>query len=276
MNEKETLKKALGGDINAYQQLFSTFQEQLKSYLYRLLANRNDAEDLLHDTFIRSFDKINLYKGESSLKTWVFQIGTNLAYNELKKRKRWTEDSAAQAKDLVLNNPELADSVQKTNQTSPYGQYEIREHIDTCFTCIGKTLLIENQIAIILKDIYEFSVQEIGDILNKTDGVVKYILQDGRKTMMDVFERRCALINKEGVCNQCSELNGWFNPKQAQQEALNQLSLVKGSKKYNREELYELRKMLVKGINPLSSQGHELQESLMRCNRLAMGEESGF
>ncbi len=60
--------------------------------------------------------------------------------------------------------------------------------------------------------------------------------------MMDVFERKCALINKEGVCNQCSELNGWFNPKQDQQEALNQLSLVKGSKKICREELYELRK----------------------------------
>lgn len=273
MKQNEILKKALSGDINSYQSLFATFQDQLKSYLYRLLANRNDAEDLLHDTFIRSFDKINLYKGESSLKTWVFQIGTNLAYNELKKRNRWTVDSAAKAKELVLGNADLAGSIEKVNRTSPYGQYEIREHIDTCFTCIGKTLLIENQIAVILKDIYDFSIQEIGEILNKTDGVVKYILQDGRNTMMDVFEHRCALINKEGICNQCSELNGWFNPKQDQQEALNKLSLAKGSKKYNREELYALRKELVKGVNPLSSEGHELQESLMRCNRQAMGEE---
>lgn len=51
----ETLKKALDGDINAFQVLFASFQSPLKSYLYRLLANRNDAEDLTHDTFIKAF-----------------------------------------------------------------------------------------------------------------------------------------------------------------------------------------------------------------------------
>jgi len=273
MKQSQTLKKALGGDINSFQKLFAEFQDQLKSYLYRILANRNEAEDILHDTFIRAYDKISIYKGESSLKTWVFQIGTNLALNELKKRKRWTEDTAEQAKSLVMNSEKLAGKIVDINQTSTHGRYEITEHIDTCFSCIGKTLLIENQVALILKDIYEFSVQEIGQILDKTDGVVKYLLQYGRKTMMDVFDKRCALINKNGICNQCSELNGWLNPKQNQQEALNKLSLVKGSKKYNREQLYELRRVLVKNIDPLQSEGHELQEQLMKCNRIAMGEE---
>jgi RNA polymerase sigma-70 factor, ECF subfamily len=74
MEEQETLKNALGGDINAFQSLFAAFQHQLRSYLYRLLANRNDAEDLVHDTFIKAFDKLSTFKGESSLKTWVFQI----------------------------------------------------------------------------------------------------------------------------------------------------------------------------------------------------------
>ncbi|MEO1049707.1 MAG: RNA polymerase sigma factor [Bacteroidota bacterium] len=273
MDKEAILKKALSGDIKAYQELFSDFQAQLKSYLYRLLANRSDAEDILHDTFIRSYDKLSLYKGESSLKTWVFQIATNLAYNALKKRNRWAEDSAAQAKDLVMGNAALAGSIEVVRKTSPYGRYEIKEHIDTCFTCIGKTLLIENQIALILKDIYEFSVHEISQIMDKSVGVVKYNLQEARKTMVDVFDRRCALVSKEGICNQCSELNGWLNPKQEQQEAINKLSLVKGSKKYNREQLYELRRTLVKSIDPLNSEGHELQEALMRCNRIAMKEE---
>jgi RNA polymerase sigma-70 factor (ECF subfamily) len=82
------------------------------------------------------------------------------------------------------------------------------------------------------------------------------------------------LINKKGTCHQCSELNGWLNPKQDQQESLNRLSLVKGSEKYDREQLYELRRTLVKNIDPLQSDGHELQEELMRCNRIAMKEET--
>ena len=87
MNEQETLKNALGGDINAFQTLFAGFQNQLKSYLYRLLANRNDAEDLTHDTFIKAYEKLATFKGEASLKTWVFQIATHLSYNHLQRQK---------------------------------------------------------------------------------------------------------------------------------------------------------------------------------------------
>ncbi|MEO0471294.1 MAG: RNA polymerase sigma factor, partial [Bacteroidota bacterium] len=184
------LQKAMEGDINAFQQLFADFQAPLKSYLYRLLANRNDAEDLTHDTFIRAYDKLSLFKGTSSLKTWVFQIATNLAWNLLKKRKRWTEDVAAQAKTLVIHDAELAGKLVHLTETSPDTVYDIKEHIDTCFSCIGKNLPIENQIAVILKDVYTFSIKEIALIIDKTEGVVKYLLQDGRHTMQNIFTRR--------------------------------------------------------------------------------------
>lgn len=272
-SEQQTLKKALSGDINAFQSLFATIQSQLKSYLYRLLANRNDAEDLTHDTFIKAFDKLSTFKGESSLKTWVFQIATHLAYNYLQKKKRWTPDVSEKAKKLVLENESLKNSIIKVHETAVDARYDMREHIDTCFTCISKNLPIENQIALMLKDVYDFSLSEICLILEKTEGVVKYLLQDGRKTMTVIFDRRCALVNKNGVCHQCSELNGWFNPKENQQQALMKLDLVKGSKKYNREELYQMRATLVKAIDPLRSKGASLQDILLKCNRIAMDEE---
>jgi RNA polymerase sigma-70 factor (ECF subfamily) len=273
MEHNGTLRKALDGDINAFQELFKGFQSQLKSYLYRLMANRNDAEDLTHDTFIKAFDKLSTYKSEASLKTWVFQIATHLAYNELRKRKRWTPDVSEKAKKLVLESEELQGMLTEINSTSPNGAYDIREHVDTCFTCIAKNLPIENQVAVLLKDVYGFSVEEIAQILDKTLGVAKYLLQDGRKVMTDVFEERCALVSKQGVCHQCSELNGWFNPRQNQQEALMRLDLVKGSAKYDRERLYEMRALLVSNIDPLQSTGHVLQEALLSCNSKAMGEQ---
>lgn len=272
MNEDQTLKNALSGDINAFQTLFAGFQGQLKSYLYRLLANRNDADDLTHDTFIKAYDKLATFKGEASLKTWVFQIATHLAYNYLQRQKRWTPDVSEQAKKLVLGSEKLRSEIVKTHQTSPAASYDMKEHIDTCFTCIAKNLPIENQIALMLKDVYDFSVAEICLILAKTEGVVKYLLQDGRKTMTDIFDNRCALVNKNGACHQCSELNHWFNPKQNQQQALMELDLVKGSTKYNREELYFMRANLVKVIDPLRSKGADLQDILLKCNTMAMVE----
>jgi RNA polymerase sigma-70 factor, ECF subfamily len=266
------LKEALSGDINAFQTLFSEFQNPLKSYLYRLLANRNDAEDLLHDTFIKAFDKLSTFKGEASLKTWVFQIATHLSYNYLQRQKRWTADVSEKAKQLVLGDDMLRQKIENVHSYATDAQYDMREHIDTCFTCIAKNLPIENQVVLMLKDVYDFSLAEICLILSKTEGVVKYLLQEARKTMTDIFNHRCALINKKGVCNQCSELNGWFNPKQNQQEALMQLELVKGSTKYNRTELFMMRTALVKAIDPLRSKGADLQEILLQCNALAMGE----
>lgn len=274
MKEKkeQILKDALAGDIHAFQSLFVEFQDQLKSYLYRLLASRSDADDICHDTFIRAYDKLHLYKGESSLKTWVFQIATNLAYNFLKKRKRWTADVSEQAKNLVLNQVSLQEKITRVANTSAHAHYDIREHIDLCFTCISKNLPIENQVALILKDIYDFTVPEIMHILDKSEGTIKYLIQAARKTLINIFDQRCALINKKGICHQCSELNSWFNPKQNQQEALMKIDMVKESSKYNREELYQMRKALVKNIDPLKSKGNELQEVLLNCNRMAMKE----
>lgn len=272
MDRDEILMAAMEGDIHAFQRLFSTFQDALRSYLYRLLASRADADDLTHDTFIRAFDNIQSFKRQSSLKTWVFTIATNLATNYLRKRNRWTEDVSQLAKNLVMADPDLQSSLATTATSSSYGKYEIKEHIDTCFTCISKVLPIENQVAMILKDIYDFSIKEIMEILNLSEGVVKYLIQNARSTLSEIFERRCALVNKNGVCHQCTELNGWFNPKQDHQKAVVALKMSRETKKYDRDALLAMRVQLVKAIDPLRSSGNELQEALMDCNRRAMGE----
>ena len=270
---ERALRQALEGDIDAFQTLFAAFQPQLKSYLYRLTANRNDAEDLTHDTFIRAFANLSSFRGESSLKTWTFRIATNLAYNLLKRQRRWTEDVSERAKRRVLEDDTLRGEIEAVHQHAPHATYEMREHIDTCFTCIAKNLPVENQVALILKDVYAFTVPEICLILDTTEGTTKYLIQAGRKTMTDIFERRCALVSKEGVCYQCSELNGWFNPRQNQQEARMKIALVRDAHKYDREALYRMRADLVRAIDPLRSEGADLQDILLKCNRLAMGEE---
>lgn len=276
MEKEEILKNALAGDINAFQMLFAGFQQQLKSYLYRLLTDRNDVDDLTHDTFIRAFDKLSTFNQDASLKTWVFKIATNLAYDHLRKQKRWPADAQDQGAKLAIGTPEISQSFRIVHQTSNAGAYEMKEHIDFCFTCISKTLPIENQVALILKDMYDFQVREICLILDKTEGVVKHLLHDSRDTLTGIFDNRCALVNKNGICDQCSQLNGIFNPKQNQQEERMKLELVKGSKKFDRSALFELRTMLVKAIDPLHSTGADLQDIIMRCTRTAIGDVNDF
>lgn len=85
-----------------------------------------------------------------------------------------------------------------------------------------------------------------------------------RQTMTEIFDRRCALINKEGVCHQCSELNGLFNPKQKKPENVFPTK--------EKEALYALRAKLVKEMDPLSSNGSELEDCLMQVLRKAIND----
>lgn len=214
---------------------------QLRSYLLRITVSVTDAEDIVQDTYIKAVEKINTFRGESSLKTWFFTIASNLAKDNLRAQKRWVEDVTDITKAAALSNQQFFQEAMQIRMTSPNGQYEAKEHIAFCFTCISKSLPLEQQLCVFLKEVYEFKVGEITTILNTTAAMVKYYLHTGRSKMSNIFDGRCALINKEGVCHQCSELNGIFNPKQNTQEELMKTDLAREAEKGDKEHLFDLR-----------------------------------
>jgi RNA polymerase sigma-70 factor, ECF subfamily len=70
---------------------FITFRGELKSFLLRMTASVQDAEDIIQDTYLKAQAKTDTFRGESSLKTWIFSIASNLARDLLKSKKRWPE-----------------------------------------------------------------------------------------------------------------------------------------------------------------------------------------
>jgi RNA polymerase sigma-70 factor, ECF subfamily len=254
-------------------QLAAEFEQskgQLKSYILRITASVADTEDILHDTYIKATEKIETFRGESSLKTWLFTIASNLAKDNLRARKRWVENVTDIAKEAALSNPEFFQEAMLINTTSPHGQFEIREHIAFCFTCISKSLPLEQQLSILLKEVYEFKVNEITQILDTSEAMIKYYLHTGRAKMIKIFEGRCALINKQGVCHQCSELNGIFNPKQKFQEELVKIAMAREAEKGDKEHLFDLRMKIIQGIDPFESNASALQLHHLEHNRKVM------
>ncbi|MFQ5570640.1 MAG: RNA polymerase sigma factor [Rhodothermales bacterium] len=266
MKKDTLLQKAQAGDIKAFHALFSAFQPQLKSYLYRLTANRNETEDLAHDTFIIAFDHLPSFEGRSSLKTWVFTIATHHARKHLKKKKRWREDTLDRVRRYAHAEEERLNALMRTNRYDPFGAFEIREHIDYCFTCTSKMLPLEEQLALILKDIYAFKVKEIASIMDTSLGAVKHLLHRARKTMVRIFDDQCALVSKQGVCDQCSQLNGRFNPGQDTQAALMRIQMVRDASNEDKKELFLLRTALVRAMDPLQTNGANLHELMMSLN----------
>lgn len=246
---------------------FETFQGELKSFLLRMTASVQDAEDILQDTYIRAASKIHTFRGESSLKTWVFSIASNLARDLSKSKKRWPETVTDICREEVLGNKEFLQEAMHIRQTSPQGNFEIKEHIAFCFTCVAKSLPLEGHLVLLLKEAYNFKVKEIAQILQFSDAMVKYHLHVSRNKMMEIFDGRCSLINKQGICHQCTELNGIFNPKQKAQEELIKLELVREAESRTRDELFDMRMKILRELNPFESGAAELQLHHLEHNR---------
>ena len=253
-----------------FNQEFESNLGQLKSYLLRITASVADAEDIAQDTYIKALEKLNTFRADSSLKTWVFTIASNLAKDNLRAQKRWTENVTDISRAAALSDKRFFQEAMHIRTTSPYGQFEAKEHIAFCFTCISKSLPLEQQLCIFLKEIYEFKVSEITTILDTTEAMVKYYLHTGRSKMISIFDGRCALINKEGVCHQCSELNGIFNPKQNTQQELMKIDLVKEAEKGEKEHLFDLSMQILREIDPFKSKASELQLHHLEHNRQVM------
>lgn len=253
--------------------LARTFEEnrdRLKSFILRMTASREDTEDLLQDTYLKAHSKLGSFRGNSSLQTWVFAIATNLCKDFLRAKKLWPENVTDICRGAALSNPEFLQNMMQVRMTSPQGDFEIREHIAFCFTCIGKSLPIAQQVALLLKEVYHFKVSEIAEIMDETEGVVKHLLYNARQKMIGVFDNRCSLINKEGACYQCSELNGIFNPKQNFEEEKQKIEMANEADNKSKDELFALRTQIVAGIDPFNSDAAELQLLHLQHNKQVM------
>ena len=249
---------------------FEECRPQLKSYILRMTASVEDAEDIVQDTFIKAFSNMGSFNGDSSLKTWIFAIASNLAKDLLRSKKRWPENVSDICKSAAMSNQQFFGEAMNISMTSPQGNFEIKEHITFCFTCVTKSLPLEQHIVLLLKEVYEFKVKEIAEIVDTTEAMVKYYLHVSRSKMIDIFQGKCALINKEGTCHQCTELNGIFNPKQKAQEELAKIEMVRAAESQDKEHLFDLRMKIVRGIDPFESAASELQLHHLKHNKGVM------
>ncbi len=256
------LKAAKEGDIEQYHELFQKYEAALRSFVYRLIADSEESKDIVHDVFLKSFDAIKSFRGDSNkFKSWIFSIASNHTKNVLMKRNRWDLNAQDVCRDSLVNDPVEQKAFAQTAMSRKAIQYEIKEHIDFCFTCISKALPIEQQIAVILKDIYSFKSEDVADIIGTTLGRAKHLVHEGRRWLQTKYHNRCSLINKAGTCYQCDELSEIFKPmyKPGPEKKL----MKQASEKGNREELHALRAKLISEIDPLTANGSDLHDSLM-------------
>ncbi|MBI1789814.1 MAG: sigma-70 family RNA polymerase sigma factor [Acidobacteria bacterium] len=187
MYEDDRLAEALReGSEQAYEVLVTRFQQPVYNLVFRLMSDPVDSSDVVQEVFLKIFRNIGSFRNQSSLKTWIYRIAVNEAYNY----RRWFFRHRRQEVTLGLEG-DPARYAAETHDTgrSPFDQvFEHEKHrlIEEALTRINPTF----RTAVVLRDIEGLSYEEIADILNLSMGTVKSRILRGRDALREQLAAR--------------------------------------------------------------------------------------
>lgn len=86
------VRQAAGGNMQAFQSLFERHHRKVYGLVWRLAGDNETAHDLTQEVFIKLWDALASFRGESKFSTWLHTVATRVAISELRKQKRWRQD----------------------------------------------------------------------------------------------------------------------------------------------------------------------------------------
>jgi RNA polymerase sigma-70 factor (ECF subfamily) len=161
-------------------------------------------------------------------------------------RKRWRVEAQLIAEQESDSQPDEVEKLAAV-MSEPDFRYEVKEHIAFCFTCIGRTLDPTEEVALLLREVFEFSNADAARILDLSEPAFRHKLSSARQQMTTSFDGLCQLINKTGRCYQCVTLRD-FAPEPSRSE-LTRIEPAGGSQKNLAEALLDGRIAIARAAN---------------------------
>lgn len=87
MSDEELAKKAMGGDVESYSELVRRYEAPLLRYAAFLIQDSDTAQDIVQDTFIKTYQNLRSFNPDRKFSSWIYRIAHNTAMDEIKKRK---------------------------------------------------------------------------------------------------------------------------------------------------------------------------------------------
>jgi RNA polymerase sigma-70 factor (ECF subfamily) len=182
LTDQEVVLLARGGREAAYRELIRRYERPVFALLFRMVRDRELAEDLSQETFVKALNAIDSYRPEFKFSSWIFKIANNAAIDHLRRRELDT---------LSLDgspHAETPEAMQATalqigmRQESPLEAVEARELGGAIEAAIGR-LRPEYRSCILLRHVEGRAYEEIAEILNLPLGTVKTYIHRARNEL---------------------------------------------------------------------------------------------
>lgn len=163
------VQRAQQGDVAAYDELVRRYQERVYATVYHMTANHEDAADLAQETFIKGFQALKSFKGDSSFYTWVYRIAVNKTINFLKQRKNKAHLSLNDLDLNTENDPDLVALVSDKTPRREAGLSELQEKLNAAMLKLSPV----HRLAVTLHDVQGLAHEEIANIMDCNIGTVR-------------------------------------------------------------------------------------------------------
>lgn len=161
VQEKELIAKIGAGDHTAFKVLFDTYKSAIFNVCFRMLGNRQEAEDITQDVFFQVYKSASRFRFESKLSFWLYRIAVNLCLNHQKKKKRaqWfsLDDLLESSKEKIKDTPASTDNRPDVLFEKSEKEFIVQQAINS--------LPKQQRVAVILHRHEGLSYQEIAKVM---------------------------------------------------------------------------------------------------------------
>lgn len=191
-NEQKLIHRLKKGDNAAYEELIAMNEKKIYNLAYKMLGNREDAEDALQETFLKAFSAINGFKGNSKISTWLHSIASNVCMDILRKRHPELflsiDDNDDDTRDLLAEIPDLSPLPEELLIKA-----ELRNVVNEAL----QKLPAEARDILLLREISGLSYAEISAAKNLEEGTVKSRIFRARKKLAEILSSDGNFFNQD-------------------------------------------------------------------------------
>ncbi|MCG8406156.1 MAG: sigma-70 family RNA polymerase sigma factor [Phycisphaerales bacterium] len=184
LRERELIEKAQEGCARSAHELIGSYQDRLHAFVWRMVRNDHDAEEICQDAFLRAFQALDNFDFAYRFSTWLFTIGYRLCLNAMRRRKDYSGDvdfSALRSDGRVDETLGVFDEVANSDEAKRLKKV-IWDSVDELTPPQKATVLLFYKESL--------SCQEIGEILEMPAATVKSHLHRARNRLKELLERQ--------------------------------------------------------------------------------------
>ena len=170
-NTDALIERCLAGDQTAWEQIVRQHWRKVFNLAYKFVGRHDEAEDLTQDIFLKIFKALHTFDRRANFQTWLISISRNLCIDHYR--------SVRKERETMARDVDASQLRPVSRERSPYGELEqidLRKRIRLALAELQPTL----REAVVLRDLQEFSYQEIADKLRLPEGTVKSRINRGR------------------------------------------------------------------------------------------------